>query len=75
MSKFLMGIFLGVYLGAGLFGGLLIQRSVPALNPAGIAYVAATWPNIIRCARTEADCDPTGPEWLKPYLFSFGEKS
>lgn len=62
---------LAMYLGAGLFAGVMFQRAIPALNTLGIAYVAATWPNQVRCARVDSACDPTPPEWLQPYVFSF----
>ena len=62
---------LAMYLGAGLFAGLMMQRGIPALNPLGVTFIGLTWPNQVRCARVESACDPTGPEWLHPYLFSF----
>lgn len=61
-----------IYLGAGLFAGLLMQRAIPALNPLGVTYIALTWPREIQCARTESNCSSDPPEWLAPYLFSFG---
>lgn len=59
-----------MYVGAGLFAGLMMQRAIPALNPLGVAVIAATWPNQIRCARVSDDCEPI-PSWLGPYVFSF----
>ena len=64
---------LSAYLGAGLFAGLLMQRAIPAMNPLGVAYVAATWPRQIICARVESGCSTQPPERIAPYLFSFGE--
>ena len=64
-------VVVSAYLGAGLFAGLLMHRAIPALNPLGIGYIAATWPRQIICARVETDCKPM-PESLAPYLFSFG---
>lgn len=64
---------LSAYLGAGTFAGLMMQRAIPALNPLGVAFIAATWPNQVRCARVSAGCDPTPPEWAQPYLFTFPE--
>ena len=61
-----------IYLGAGLFAGLLMQRAIPALNPLGVTYIALTWPYEIQCARTESNCSTDPPAWLVPYLFSFG---
>lgn len=61
----------GAYVGAGLFAGLLMQRAVPALNPLGVSYIAATWPMQIACARKSSGCSPMPPASLSPYLFSF----
>ncbi|WP_411839812.1 hypothetical protein [Paracoccus sp. ME4] len=71
MTRLIAAFLLGAYLGAGIFAGLLHQRAVPALNVVGIAWITATWPNLIRCARADAGCDPTGPEWMRPYIFTF----
>lgn len=65
-------IILSMYLGAGLFAGLLMQRAVPALNPLGVAFIAITWPNQIRCARVLSNCDAV-PQWVSPYIFTFSE--
>ena len=54
------------YLGAGLFAAMLMNAAIPALNWKGMAYIAATWPSQIYCARTERQC-PEPPEWA----FSF----
>lgn len=59
-----------MYLGAGLFAGLLMQRGIPALNPLGVAFIAVTWPNQIRCARVSSGCEAT-PSWIAPYIFTF----
>lgn len=64
---------LAAYLGAGLFSGLLMQRAIPALNPAGMAYIGLSWPQQIICARTDSGCDTAPPDWIAPYLFSFKE--
>ena len=58
-----------MYLGAGLFAGLLMQRAIPAINTLGIAYIAASWPRQIICAREADNCDVL-PDWLAPYIFS-----
>lgn len=63
----------GAYVGAGLFAGLLMQRAIPALNPLGVAYIAATWPTQVICARRDSGCVASPPEALTPYLFSFPE--
>lgn len=65
-------VLVSMYAGAGIFAGLLMQRAVPALNPVGAAFIAATWPNQIRCARLSAQCDAV-PEWIGPYAFTFAE--
>lgn len=74
MKRFILTVTVSAYLGAGLFAGLLMQRAIPALNPLGVAYVAATWPRQIICARPEAGCDNAVPDAIAPYLFSFGEQ-
>lgn len=61
-----------LYLGAGLFAGLLMQQAIPAINPLGVALIAATWPNHIRCARVSSGCEPI-PAWASPYVFTFQE--
>lgn len=63
-------IALSMYLGAGLFAGLMAQRAVPALNLVGVVFITMTWPNQIRCARVESKCDAI-PSKLAPYIFSF----
>ncbi|MFN4062314.1 MAG: hypothetical protein ACK4IA_16395 [Paracoccus hibiscisoli] len=35
--------------------------------------LARAMDQVIRCARVDAGCNPTGPEWLRPYLFSIQE--
>jgi hypothetical protein len=52
------------YLGAGLFGGLLMATAIPAMNVLGVAYFAATWPMQVYCARPTSECDyGTAPAW------------
>ena len=43
------------YVGAGLFGGLVMQAAVPPMNNFGVAFYGFTWPAFLVCARTEAD--------------------
>ena len=74
MIRIIAAAAIGAYVGAGLFAGLLTQRSIPALNPVGVAFIAVTWPNQIRCARADAGCSPLPPAWMAPYLFSIGER-
>jgi hypothetical protein len=64
---------LSAYIGAGLFAGLMMQRAIPAINPLGVALIALTWPNQIRCARISSDCEPI-PQWMSPYIFTFTDK-
>jgi len=61
---------LALYLGAGMFAGVMLQRGIPALNPLGVAFVAVTWPNQVRCARVSSGCNPLPPEWMEPYLWT-----
>lgn len=72
MAKLLITALVSMYLGAGLFAGLMMQRAVPALNPLGVGVVAITWPNQIRCARVSSDCEPI-PAWAAPYIFTFSK--
>jgi hypothetical protein len=66
-------IALSMYVGAGLFAGLAMQRAIPAINPLGVTLIALTWPNQIRCARVSSDCEPI-PQWMSPYIFTFTDK-
>jgi hypothetical protein len=63
-----------MYVGAGLFGALLMAQAIPAINLFGIAYMTATWPRLIYCTPVERGCDPMPPEWLGVYMFSFGDQ-
>lgn len=71
MFRHAIAAILCLYIGAGLFGALLMKQAVPALNVVGISYMTATWPRLIYCARKERNCDPMPPERLGKYLFSF----
>ena len=62
-----------MYVGAGLFAGLLFKAAIPALNPYGFTYIVASWPALIYCAPKSRGCDGLPPSWLGPYLFSFDE--
>lgn len=70
MAKLIVVSVVSLYLGAGLFAGIMMQRAIPAINPIGIAFIAVTWPNQVRCARVSSGCDPI-PKWITPYIFSF----
>jgi hypothetical protein len=72
MKRYLIVSLVSAYLGAGFFAGLLMQRAVGPLNPIGIALIAVTWPNQIRCARISSNCKAV-PEWAAPYIFTFEE--
>ena len=61
------------YMGAGLFGGLVMQAAVPAMNTLGVAYYTAAWPAFLHCAKSKlAECDPMSiiPEGLRPAMFN-----
>ena len=62
-----------LYVGAGLFGGLLMQQAIPSMNALGVAAYAAIWPVFIYCARAARDCKPLDafPEWAQALMFSF----
>lgn len=72
MIRYITVSIVSAYLGAGLFAGLMMQRAIPAINPIGVAFIAATWPNQVRCARVVSGCKPI-PSWAKPYIFTFRE--
>lgn len=61
---------ISMYLGAGIFAGLMMGQAITALNPLGVAAVTLTWPNHIRCARVSSDCASI-PEWAAPYIFTY----
>lgn len=74
MGRIIATHLLALYLGAGLFGGLLMQRAIPAMNGVGVAFYAATWPRQIACARVSAGCrdfDEWMPGWMVAALFTF----
>lgn len=77
MRKTILTIVASAYIGAGLFGGLVMQAAVPAMNGLGVAYYAATWPAFLHCARKDvAGCNPLTlmPLWLSQHLFTFDEE-
>ena len=65
---------LSVYFGAGLFGGLLMKQAIPAINPLGVAYYAATWPGHVYCASTVRDCDSFPGPRVSKYFFTFDKQ-
>lgn len=72
--KFILTHAVASYVGAGLFGGLVMQTAVPAMNTFGVAYYAAAWPAFLHCAKSKlADCDPMSiiPEGWRPLMFTF----
>ncbi|MSU91876.1 hypothetical protein GE300_20075 [Rhodobacteraceae bacterium 2CG4] len=72
MVRSLFSHALALYIGAGLFGGLLMAQAVPATTPVGVAYYTVTWPQQIYCARADRDCrriDEQAPAWLVPLMF------
>ncbi|MBW3243407.1 hypothetical protein KUV57_12105 [Epibacterium sp. DP7N7-1] len=65
------------YFGAGMFGGLVMQAAVPAMNGLGVAYYAATWPAFLHCARSDVtSCNPLTlpPPWIGKHLFDLDEQ-
>lgn len=61
MIRFVTTHILAAYIGAGLFGGFVMQSAVPAMNLFGVAAYGVTWPAFLYCARTNLDkCDPFG---------------
>lgn len=63
-----------IYLGAGLFGGLMMGQAVPALNWLGIGYYALTWPAQVYCAPDYTRCDPLPNPDGAAWMFTFDTK-
>lgn len=62
---------LALYIGAGLFGGIIMSRVLP-LTGVGIAYYAATWPQQVYCAAPERGCFAQSdylPIWFQKLMF------
>lgn len=72
MTRQIVIVLVSMYLGAGFFAGFLMQRAIPPLNAVGITFIAATWPNQIRCARVSSGCEAI-PAWGADYFFTFEE--
>jgi len=57
--KLILTHLVAAYVGAGLFGGLVMQAAVPQMNTFGVAVYGVTWPAFLFCARTDMeDCKP-----------------
>lgn len=63
-----MSHLLAMYLGAGLFGGVLMAIAIPALNGFGVVYYMLTWPAHVYCAPAERECsavpEPEHAAWM-----------
>lgn len=70
MIRFLLTVLISGYLGAGLFGGMLMQRAIPPMNALGVAYITLTWPRQMICATPDSGCSNTPPEWISVHMFS-----
>lgn len=62
-----------MYVGAGLFGGLLMSQAIPAMNAIGVAVYALIWPRFIYCAPVTRECEALSafPDWAQALMFSF----
>jgi hypothetical protein len=72
MLKTIVTVIVSGYLGAGLFGGLVMQTAVPAMNTFGVAAYAVSWPGFLYCARSDFDdCQPFRhiPLSVQGYMF------
>ena len=58
MHRYIIVSFLSMYLGAGLFGGLIMKQAIPEMNGLGVAYYAVTWPEHVYCAPVHRGCKP-----------------
>lgn len=77
MARLVLTHILAAYIGAGLFSGLLMQRAIPAINPLGLAFIAVTWPEQIRCGGTVSECEvpiERVSERAQSWMFSFDTK-
>ena len=73
MSR-LVKYLVSAYVGAGLFGGLVMQAAIPAMNGIGVAVYASSWPAFLYCARHDiGTCDPFShiPLVVQGYMFTF----
>ena len=74
--KEILKLLCAAYIGAGLFGGLIMQAAVPAMNWRGVVYYSATWPAFLHCARSDiTSCSilTQPPVWMTQYFFTFEE--
>ena len=63
---------LALYLGAGLFGGVVMATHLP-LSWLGVTYYTITWPEHIYCARPASNCAPVlskFPPWAQEWFFT-----
>ena len=57
--RFIFTVVVSAYIGAGMFGGLVMQSAVPAMNTFGVVAYGVTWPAFLHCARRNlSECDP-----------------
>lgn len=71
MAKQILTHVTAVYFGAGLFGGLLLQQAMPAMNAIGVTYYAITWPGQIYCARTSRNGSAMPPDSVSSFFYTF----
>lgn len=71
MKKLLLTHLIAFYLGAGVFGALLVKQGVPPINLLGMSYLIGMWPKVLYCTPVNRGCEPMPPEWLAPFMFSF----
>lgn len=70
MTKNLLLICLGFYLGIGLFFGLMLTL-IPATTTFAMAYAGLTWPLQVICSTTGLLCDAAIPSELSHLFFEF----
>lgn len=61
-----------MYLGAGLFGGLVMATAVP-LNWFGVLMYGLTWPAFLYYTPASRDCNVLMmfPDWFNAWMFTF----
>jgi|GEM_PF-2819179 len=71
MGKVITHIF-AAYIGAGLFGALLMSASIPAMNWLGMFTYMSIWPRFIYCAPVARGCNPLDafPQWAQALMFT-----
>lgn len=73
MKRFIINTIVGMYLGAGIFGGSVMKAAIPELNVVGVVVYAVSWPNFLYCADISNKCVALDfiPLKYKAYIFNY----